>query len=513
MNEQKVLKTAGFMAFATLLAKLCGLIRDSLIAAYFSTGIEADAFLTASKLPTLLFDMLLGGVITASFIPVFNSILEKENKEKALSYANKLISVVFLISGVICVLGIIFADELVYLQAPDFDVEKHNLTSLLSSIMFPMIIFTGLAYSFVGILQSFGEFNIPSIISLVSNLVLILYFPFFGKNFGAKGLSIAMVVAWSLQVVIQIPSLIKLKIKIRPDFNFFDNNIKKTLLLAGPMLISTWVQPLYSIVNSRFASAIDGAPAVLELANRLYTVLVGVFSFVVTNLIFPKLARANASNNSDESKDLIVTSLKAILLIILPLSIGFIILSKPITSIIYEHNKFTSDDVILVSTALKCYAVGMVGFAVNEILSKFFFSLQDSKTPMRNSIFSMISNIVLAYVMFRTFKTPGLALAAAFGSIINAFLNALSVGKKFKGFLSKSDWINILKIITSSAIMGIITFTLYSVTEAYLYGTVLGNIIICGVCTVISVIAYFIFCYLLRVDILRSTLNSFLRKN
>ena len=512
MKEQKVLKTAGFMAFATLLAKMCGLIRDSLIAAYFSTGIEADAFLTASKLPTLLFDMVLGGVITASFIPVFNSVLEKENKEKALAYANKLITVVFLISGAICLLGIIFKDSLVYLQAPAFSPEKHNLTALLSSIMFPMIIFTGLAYSFVGILQSFGEFNIPAIISLVSNLVLILYFPIFGKTFGVKGLSFAMVIAWSLQVVVQIPSLIKLKIKIRPDFKFFDKNIKTTLLLAGPMLISTWVQPLYSIVNSRFASAIDGAPAVLELANRLYTVLVGVFSFVVTNLIFPKLARANASDNREESKTLIVTSLKAILLIILPLSIGFIILSKPITSIIYEHNKFTAEDVILVSTALKCYAVGMVGFAVNEILSKFFFSLQDSKTPMRNSIISMIANIVLAYILFRTFKTPGLALAAAFGSIINALLNAVSVGKKFKGFFLKSDWANILKIIASSAIMGVLTFILYSVFEGLFYGTVIGNIILLGVCAVISVVFYFGVCYLFKVDILKSTLDSFIQK-
>ena len=513
MKEQKVLRTAGFMAFATLLAKLCGLIRDSLIAAYFSTGIEADAFLTASKLPTLLFDMVLGGVITASFIPVFNSILEKENREKALSYANKLISVVFLISGAICLLGIVFADELVYLQAPSFSTEKHNLTALLSSIMFPMIIFTGLAFSFVGILQSFGEFNIPAIISLVSNLVLILYFPIFGKSFGVRGLSVAMVIAWSLQVIVQIPSLIKLKIKIRPDFRFFDKNIKSTLLLAGPMLISTWVQPLYSIVNSRFASAIDGAPAVLELANRLYTVLVGVFSFVVTNLIFPKLARANASDNREESKALIVTSLKAILLIILPLSIGFIILSKPVTSIIYEHNKFTPQDVILVSTALKCYAVGMVGFAVNEILSKFFFSLQDSKTPMRNSILSMIANIILAYILFRILKTPGLALAAAFGSIINALLNALSVGRKFKGFFSKSDWTSILKIVASSAVMGVITFTLYSAFDGYLYGTVLGNIVLCAVCAVISVLVYFIICYLLKVDILRNTLDGFFHKN
>lgn len=511
-GEQKMLKTAGFMAMATLLAKVCGLIRDSLIAAYFSTGIEADAFLTASKLPTMLFDMVIGGVISASFIPIFNGILEKENREKALSYANKFISMIFCLTTLIAVLGIVFSDQLIYVLAPKFVGEKHALAATLSSIMFPMIIFTGLAFSFVGILQSFGEFNIPAIISLVSNLVLIIYFPLFGNRFGATGLSVAMVIAWSLQAIIQIPSLIKLKVKIRPDFRFIDKNIKATLLLAGPMLISTWVQPLYSIVNSRLASGIDGAPAVLELANRLYTVMVGVFSFVVTNLIFPKLARANASDNEEESKSLIVTSLKAIVLIILPLSVGVLILSRPITSIIYEHNNFTADDVLLVSTALRCYAVGMLGLAVNEILSKYFFSVKDSKTPMRNSIISMVSNIALAYLFFNLIKTPGLALAAAAGSIINALLNSFSLSGRIKHLFSKSDWLSILKIVISALLMALCVFFIYELAGPALYGTIFGNIILCGMCAGFGIIFYFVLCYILGVDIVRDTINKIIKK-
>lgn len=511
-GEQKMLKTAGFMAMATLLAKACGLVRDSLIAAYFSTGIEADAFLTASKLPTMLFDMVIGGVISASFIPIFNGILEKENKDNALKYANKFISMIFCLTSLIVILGIVFSDQLIYVLAPKFVGEKHALAATLSSIMFPMIIFTGLAFSFVGILQSFGEFNIPAIISLVSNLVLIAYFPLFGNKFGATGLSVAMVIAWSLQAIIQIPSLIKLKVRLRPDFRFFDKNIKATLLLAGPMLVSTWVQPLYSIVNSRLASGIDGAPAVLELANRLYTVMVGVFSFVVTNLIFPKLARANASENEEESRSLIVTSLKAIVLIILPLSIGVLILSRPITSIIYEHNNFTADDVLLVSTALKCYAVGMLGLAINEILSKYFFSVKDSKTPMRNSIISMVSNILLAYLFFNLFKTPGLALAAAAGSIINALLNGFSIQRRVKNLFSGSDRICIAKISLSALIMSICVLFIYKFASPMLYGTIFGNIVLCGVCAVLAIIIYFILCYVLRVDIVCDTVNKIIKK-
>ncbi len=511
-KENKMLRTAGFMAFATLLAKVLGLVRDSLIAAYFSTGIEADAYLTASKLPTMLFDMVIGGVITASFIPVFNSILEKRDKKQALKFANKFITAIFLISVIIAGFGIVFSDKLIYILGPGFNEQKHLLAAQLSAIMFPMIIFTGLAFSFVGLLQSFGEFNIPSIISLVSNLALIIYFPLFGNKYGVRGLAVTMVIAWSLQVLIQVPSLIKLKIRIRPDFRLKDSDLFTTMKLAGPMLISTWIQPLYSIINSRLASGIDGAPAVLELANRLYTVLVGVFSFVVTNLIFPKLARANASDNKEESKKIIVTSLKAIVLIVMPLMAGFMILSRPITSIIYEHNKFTADDVIQVSSALKCYAVGMVGLAINEILSKYFFSMQNSKTPMRNSVLSMFINVGLAYVFFNIFKTSGLALAAACGSIINAVLNGVSLTKHVNGLFSKKDLLSFGKMILSVAVMSVITLVLYNAAFPVLYGTIMGNIILVGICVAVAVPVYFIFCYFLRVDVFKDTIDNLLKK-
>ncbi|MBQ7986732.1 MAG: murein biosynthesis integral membrane protein MurJ, partial [Clostridia bacterium] len=237
-NSKKMLKTAGFMAIATFMAKALGLARDMLIAAFFGTGIEADAYMTATRLPTTLFDIVIGGVISAAFIPVFNSVLEKKDKEKALEFANRFIGMVLLISGLIAVLGIVFADNLITFMAPDFNLETHNLAKELTMIMFPMIIFTGLVFSFVGILQSFGEFNIPAIMSLVSNLAVIVYFAIFGKKFGVYGLSVTMLLAWGLQVVIQIPSLIRFKYKFRPSLNFRDKNIQSAMKLALPMLIS-----------------------------------------------------------------------------------------------------------------------------------------------------------------------------------------------------------------------------------------------------------------------------------
>ena len=501
-NGKKLLRTAIFMMAATLLAKALGLVRDSLIGSFFGTGLEADAFMTASKAPTTLFDVVIGGVISATFIPVFNKIMSKRGQKEAMDFVNKFVTMVLIATVAISVFGIVFADQIVNFMAPNYAGDKHDLAVRLTSIMFPMIIFTGFAFSFVGFLQSMGEYNVPAIISLVSNAAIIVYFVLFGKKYGVVGLSVTMVIAWSLQVIVQIPSLIKLKYKFRLNFKLKDKNIKDALVLAGPMLISTWVQPLYSVVNSRLASGIDGAYSALELANRLYIIVTGVFSFVVTNLIFPKLAKANASDNAEEARSLIMTSLKAIVLVILPLTAGMIILAHPVTNIIYRRGEMTSESAALIAGILSCYCVGMLGLAVNEVLSKYFFSMNDSKTPMRNSILSMVFDVIMAYVLFALFKTYGLALAAAGGSIFNALLNGICMVRRQPGMIKRSDSVTFVKTLTATAIMAAAVFVIYRL----IYnpdGEFLSQLMVCAVCGVVGVVIYAISLWILQVDEIR----------
>lgn len=490
------------MAFATFISKVLGLVRDSLMGAYFGAGIEADAFMAASKLPTTLFDMVIGGVISASFIPVFNSILTKKGKDEAKGFANKFITMIILVTLIISVVGILFAEPLVRFMAPNFGAEAHDLAVKLTSIMFPMIIFTGIAFSFVGILQSYGEYNIPAIISLVSNTALIVYFILFGKRFGVTGLAVTMVIAWSLQVIVQIPSLIRLKFKYKPDFHLRDSSIKEAVVFAIPMLVSTWVQPFYTLINARFASHMEGAYSSLEYANRLYLIVTGVFSFVVTNLIFPKLARANASDDKKEANELVAISIKSIVMVIAPLMAGIVILAKPITSIIYGHGELASHSGV-VATALACYATGMVFLALNEVLSKTFFSMKKSVTPMITSLVSMLFNIILVMTIYPFIKgdivrlTGGLAIAAAGGSIVNALLNGAMLFRLSEGFINRDGVITILKSLAAAAVMAAVVRIVYMFIGTA--DTFMGSIITCVVCGIVGVAIYAIMLVLLRV--------------
>ena len=210
---------------------------------------------------------------------------------------------------------------------------------------------------------------------------------------------------------------------------------------------------------------------------------------MVTNLIFPKLARAVADGNDNEAKKLTVSSMRAIVLVIAPLMAGFIVLSKPIASVIYGYGKMGAEDVEAISTLLKFYSVGMLGLGLNEILSKAFFSLQDSRTPMRNSVISMVINILLAYVLYNVMATNGLALAAAGGSIVNAVLNWFCMHRKYPDMIKGRDILNMIKAVIR-------------------FDGVVGNILTCGICGVTGVIIYGIMIFVTGEDDIKSIIKK-----
>lgn len=503
---KKMLLTAAFMVAATLLSKILGLARDSLLTAFFGAGIESDAFNTASTIPTTMFDVVIGGVISATFIPVFNNIKAERGRDEAMDFVNKFVTMIVCITVLISIVGILLRTQLVSFMASGYDSEKQELAANLTAIMFPMIIFTGLAFSFVGLLQSFGEYNIPTIISLVSNVAVIVYYATLGKKFGIYGLAVTMIVAWSLQFLIEVPWIRKFGVKFKPDFRFKDKNIMQAIKLAGPMLIATWVQPLYTLINQKLASNIDSAVTYIQQSSRLYLVVTGVVSFVVTNLIFPKLAQAIADKHMDDAKRLFSMSIRSMFMVILPLMTGFMILSYPTATIIYGHGLMTNDGIMAISTLLKYYSIGMAGLAINEVLSKTFFSMQESKIPMINSVLSMAVNIVLAYVMFNFMQTNGLALATAFGSICNAVLNAVSMKRKYPGMMQRSDFAVIFKSLVSTIVMAAAVFALYTFVGGRFEG-IAGNIIVVAVCGIAGVAVYAVMLLITGVDDIKNILK------
>ena len=456
-KEQKkgILGYAAVMGIIVVAAKFLGLLRDILVANLYGSGTEAIAYETASRLPVTVFDLVIGGVVSAAFIPVFNSVMVKKGKPDAMGFANSYVNFILLICSAIAAAGIIFARPLVSLIAPDISAEASSLAVGLTRIMFPMIIFTGLAFSFVGILQSLGEFNIPALISLVSNAIMVAYLFCLNRYFGIVGLALAMLIGWMAQAVIQIPKVHSLGFRYRPSLRIFDSELLRAAKSALPILIGTWTTPICNLINTRFASGIEGGRAMTAIgyANRLYTVIVGIFSFVATNLLFPYFSRAEAEGDRSGAERMIRTSIKTLVYIIAPIAAGIMFLSVPFTSLVYERGVCTASDTALTATALSRYAVGMIFMAANEVIVKALFAAERPRISMISSLVSMSFNIVLVTFLADRLGVGGIALASSAATALNLAINLFAAGRAGICRLRLSDLFDILSSVASAAAM------------------------------------------------------------
>jgi putative peptidoglycan lipid II flippase len=505
--KKNVIKTFTFMFSAIFLAKVLGLVRNIIFANCYGTGYEATAYFTASRIPLQLLDMTLGAAISSTFIPVFNEFFQKKGKERAVKFANNFLNIIIVVSLILTLLGITFAPFIVELIAPNLEPTTFSLTVELIKILFPIMLFTAVAFVFVGFLQSLDEFNIPSIISVVANGILILYLLIFNNKYGIKGVAIAMLIGWGTQILVQLPAVKKKGFKYKPTLDLKDEGIKKVVKLAIPILISTWVQPINNLVNLRLASGLEDGQAVsaIEYSYNLYLIIVGVFSYTLSNIIFPELSKLTADDKKDEIRNILNNSIKASLLFIIPMSVGMALVSSDIIKLIYERGEFTAHSTMLTSKALLFYSIGMLGYGLMEILNKAFYAMQDSKTPMKTSMVAILLNVVLSLTFVKYMGYTGLPLAASITSIVIAILMIAMISKNIKGIINKDDVKELAKILLSATIMGLIIIALKNV--------IVGNTTMVTVLRVVASVGAGIIVYFASVLLLKNkTLDEFIAK-
>ncbi len=485
-GEKKAVWAIALMAVIILIAKFMGLFREILVAQIYGQGYESDIINTATQIPLLFFDMVLGVAILSTFVPIYNKYLEKSGKKAADYFANNFITIIGSIAVLVAVLGMIFAEPLVKIMVPGYaDIPgKVEATAQVLRILFPSIAFTAIAYVAVGILQSNGEFTVPSLISVVSNGIMIVYLIVFGNRMGLVGVGVSMLVAWAAQLLFQIPWLIKYKFKYRPTVNFKDGSMKEVALVALPVLISSWVQPICNVINMSFGSSMgDGAVSALNWANKIYIIMVGVFAYAITNFILPRLSRLNADDNHEAFAETTRTSVGWIVFIITLVSALFLALSNPIIKVVFERGQFTQESSYITASALFFYSFGMVGYSICEVLNKSFYAIQDGKTPMLTSIFGVLVNIVFAALFVLVFKIgiQGLALASAISSTAIAAALMIMINRRRGSVITKEFVWNTAKTLVCGAAAFIIAQLAYDFIDIYIAGgTVITLLKLCA---------------------------------
>lgn len=508
-QQKKNIRTVGVMMALTLLGKALGLVRDMLLGHTFATGMAANAFLTASRIPRNFFDAIFASAISASFIPVFNEYLEKDGREEAFRLSSAFITLMTLLTAALSALGMLFAEPVTALLADGFDAETAAMCARLLRILFPMMLFTGLAFSLVGILQSLGEFNIPALLSTASNAVIILYYIFFVDRFGVVGLAVAFLLGWAAQVLIQAPPLRRLGYRYHVTLKH--EGLHKIFLLAGPVLVSTWIQPLNLTIATRYASHITGGASALEYANTLYTIVAGVFVLSIANVIFPELSRFAAHDDDAAMGESISGTLNAMLFLLTPMAVGLAVLSRPVVRLLYEWGSWDASSTELTAGALAFLSLGMLGYGVQIILSRAFYAEQKGGVPLLAGAVSVLANIVLCQLLSPLLGLRGLALASAVSLILPALVLLVAAAGRYRGVVNRASLADFARMLLASALMGAAVRLTQGALAPRLGDALLSRELQVAVPTLVGVAVYVVLAVLTRISTIKQ-IKALLRR-
>ncbi len=462
-ENRRVAKAAGVVGAATLLSRIFGFARDVVIAYFFGAGLSSDAFFVAFRIPNLLRRLFAEGSLSIAFIPVFSEYLAKRGSEEAFKMARSAMRLLSVILVLVAMTGILLSPIIIRLIAPGFidSPEKLSLTILLTRIMFPYIFFIGLVALAMGILNVLDHFAAPALAPVFLNFAMICSVFILSPHLEnpVVGLAIGVIAGGILQLSLQIPFLIKKKIYFWKKTTFFHPGLKKIGLLMLPAIFGAAVYQINILIGTLLASLLpEGSVSYLYYADRLVQFPLGIFAIATATAVLPSLSRQAAANDMKDFKKTFTFAMKLVFFITIPSMIGLIVLREPIVALLFKRGAFSPEAVRLTAFALLCYSTGLWAFSAVRVVISTFYALQDTKTPAKMAVYSIIANLVLGIILMVPLAHGGLALATALSSMLNLGLLLVILKRKLGSLGWRSISVSACKTTLSSIIMGAIVW-------------------------------------------------------
>lgn len=450
------MNTSYILMIITILSKVFGLLREQALAYFFGTGLVADVFLVAFQVP-MIFTNVISGAVANGYIPMYDAVREREGKDASNKFTANLSNIIAIITIIISIFVIIFAPFLVKLMAEGFTGEKLGLAIFLSRAACTSIFVTSVASIFKAYLQIQGKFIISVLHGIIMNLIIIS-FMFLGYKFGINYLAIGFVLAFTLQYVILIAPVRKSGYKHKFTLNFKDRNIMKLFQMILPILISTSAIEINFMVSRSLASGLfEGAISTLNYAYKLQAFVTGIVVTSIITATYPKMAKMGAEKDFIELKNSCKEAISTMSLLVIPAAFGLFIFSFEIVNLLFVRGEFSVADGKITAVILTFYAFGVIAIGIREIISRVFYSLDDTKTPVFNSLIIVGVNIILSFVLSKIIGIRGLALATTISFIVGAISLLIKTRKYIGNVLERDIFINLLKITIASIVMAILS--------------------------------------------------------
>lgn len=501
---------------AFILSNLVGLLRQVLMTNAFGTEADMEAFNAANRVSEILFNLLAGGALASAFIPTFTGILTLQDRRGTWKLASSVANLLLVILTLASALAAIFAPQVVrYIVAPGFadDPEKTALTIQLLRLMLPSVVIFGLSGIAMGILNSHHIFFIPALAPSMYQLGMIFGILALSPSMGIFGLAWGVVIGATLHLLLQIPFLRRLGGRYFATLGLKNPAVHEVARLMGPRLLGVAVVQLNFLVNTRLASFMpEGSVTAIVLAFSLMLMPQAAIAQSIAIAALPTFAAQVALEKLEQMRASLAASLRGLLLLSVPATLGLILLREPIIVLLYQRGEFDSYSTQLVTWGLLWYAVGLVGHSVVEILARSFYALHDTKTPVAVGIVAMSLNVIFSVLFSNWFwrvgwmPHGGLALANSVATALEMAALVILMQRRLDGLEGKRVLAGFAHACAATVVMSLSLWAWLSYTSDKATWLVVGGGLVIGAGV------YGIFLLLLGVGEVRELVKSVVSK-
>lgn len=490
-------------------SKVFGFFRQALIAAQFGSGIETDTYFISQSANTLFMIIITSSLATTT-IPIFTQITAFEGKKRKIDHASNLLSITSVVAVLISALAWVMAPLVMKVFAYGFDKEQYGFAVFMMRLGIPSILFASLSGVLNGYLQSENRFFASSIEGITQNFFFIIFLIFFATNFGIEGLMMTYIIGIVIQFIVLLIGVRATGFSYRPIFDPKDKYIQQALIQTPPILLSIAVADISSMIDKAMASTlVEGSISALNYASSLSTMVSSIFVSAITTVLYPLLSKGVAMNDIKEVKKTMVQGINLIMLITIPVTVGMLILAKPIVHIAFERGVFDSVATQMTVEALVFYTLGLVFSSIRVLIARVFYSLNDTKTPMINSVITVFLNVVMNIILIKPLAHMGLALATSISLAFTTAIVTIILRKRIGVLGLNKTLVCGIKSTLSSIIMASVVLIVYNKTKL-LFGTrFLGKLVGLLIPVGVGATLYFFLLYLFKVDELIWVLKTF----
>jgi putative peptidoglycan lipid II flippase len=468
-HKRQILKSASIISVVTVVSRVLGYVRDQRLTLLLGTTGLADSFVLAYRIPNILRRLVGEGSMTASFIPVFTDYMRNKSREETWEFANRLFWTFCVILSALTVLGVIFSPLFVRFFSMFGKNQVQFEAIYLNRLMFPYILFIGMAAMAMAILNCFHIFGPPAATPILLNISFIVFsVAAVWKHFSspAAALAVGVLVGGIFQFFWQVPQLVKRGMNFKFAVSFSDPGVRRVTSLMVPGFIGMGIAQINLLVDTIFANAKimpEGSLVSLYVADRVTELVLGGYAIAVATAIMPMMSHQAAAGDHEGMKKTFLFALRIVSFITIPATVGLVILREPIVQVLFQHGRFVAESTRLTARALLYYSLGLPAFAAVKLIVPAFYSTQDTRTPVRVAVLAMLANVLLNFIFvfyfFAKLKNGGPALASALAAYFNVFALFVIFRLRFGRLGTREVAASLGKIAASAGVMGLVCWS------------------------------------------------------